>query len=142
MPAVTDEFRVPDLVAPYFYRLSIDDLGLRRNEQAIVFGNLESAQFVAVRTVHAFPVIECDIGCVVFERHRAVERTGRKDFVSVRLVERPVSEAFPYLPFVAWVDIQRVAVIAADCHAAVGDRLEHPALAVPEPRPAGTVDAG
>ena len=53
-----------------------------------------------------------------------------------------MGEAFPYLPFVARVDIQGVAMVAADRHAAVGDRLEHPALAVPEPRPAGTVDAG
>ena len=107
-----------------------------------MFGYLESTQFVAVGTVHAFSVIECDIGSAVLEYHRSVEWTGRKDLVPVCLVECPVSEAFPYLPFVARVDIQGVAMVAADRHAAVGDRLEHPALAVPEPRPAGTIDAG
>ena len=92
--------------------------------------------------MHAFPVIECDIGCAVFEFYRAVERAGRQAVVPIRLVERPMSEAFPYFTFVAWVDIQGIAVIAADRHAAVGDRPEHPALAVSEPGPAGTVDAG
>ena len=89
-----------------------------------MFGYLERAQPVAVRTVHAFSVIECDIGGAVLECHRAVERAGRKDLVPVCLVERPASEAFSYLPFVARVDIQGVAVVAADRHAAVGDRLE------------------
>ena len=75
-----------------------------------MFGYLESTQFVAVGTVHAFSVIECDIGSAVLEYHRSVEWTGRKDLVPVCLVECPVSEAFPYLPFVARVDIQGVAM--------------------------------
>ena len=69
-------------------------------------GYFESAQFASVGTVHAFPVIECDIGSAVFEFYRAVERAGRQAVMPIRLVERPMSEAFPYFTFVARVDIQ------------------------------------
>ena len=106
------------------------------------FGHLECLQSSAIGTAQPFRIVERHVCRSPFGLKGLEQRSGRHAGTAISTVQRPTGQPLAHFLFPSGMDIKRIPPVCADRHAGVRHRRHQPALAVAEPRPAGTVQAG
>ena len=141
LPSIAHEAWRLHLFAPHLHPIA-DHLGLGREEEILLFCHFEGAQGFTIRTVEAFGIVERYVGRPVTNFHRLEKWPGRHTGMSIGAIQRPSGQSLSHLLLVPRMHVERVSPIRADRHTAVCHLTHQAPLAVSEPGPAGTVQAG
>ena len=107
-----------------------------RIEHLVFSSDFERTEFLIIRSLHAFRIIEGNNRYMLLERNGFIQRTGRNHIpTAISLIQRPCCQAFTHFLLPGRMHIQGISLIGTYRHTGMRNFFHQPTLAVAEPWP-------